>query len=285
MNTYYQLFIKEENKLPYYVKLIGGHANQRHIMRHNGYPDHQWIHCLNGKGKLIIEGKEFIICKNSGFYLSPSIPHEYYALEEPWETNWISFSGSGIQSFLDCLGIAGYETFYFNDIKYLDYLLLEIFNIAKVNSLTSGLKCSGKLYNFLIEVNNAKIENSGNLENSLWNKLQPILNYVELSYNKNPSIDEMAALIGISPQYLCRLFRQTLNIRPFTYITKYRLQKAKELLIDDLTLKIHDISESIGYNDESYFCALFKKYEGVTPTEYRKINQCINMPKTDCFVQ
>jgi AraC family transcriptional regulator, arabinose operon regulatory protein len=271
INSNIQPFITEEKNLPFYVKLVGGNDTQEPIKRMNGYPAHQWIHCVKGKGKLIIDGKEFIISRNSGFYLSPMHAHEYFALEEPWETHWIAFSGYEIEYFLNQLGLKDYVVFYFNDIKFLDNLLIEILNTARTNTLTSGLRNSSKLYSFLIEIISTKRENIEETGSSMFKKILPILNYIEGNYNKNPTIDEMASLINTSPQYLCRLFKETLNMRPFAYLTKYRLQKSKELLITDLNLRICDISEAVGYNDESYFCLLFKKNEGITPLEFRNI--------------
>jgi len=81
----------------------------------------------------------------------------------------------------------------------------------------------------------------------------------------------MAESIDVSPQYLCRLFSNILRMRPFEYLTKFRIQKAKELLLGDCNIQISEVSKKIGYNDLSYFCALFKKFEGITPMEYRKV--------------
>lgn len=259
--------------MPFYVKLIGGHNNQNHIIRPKGYPDYQWLQCTKGSGKLLIDGKEFFISKNTGFYLSPNFPHEYYALEEPFETHWVAFSGYGTPELLVSLDFGNYEVFHFNDIKFLDNILTDIFNGVKNGNPSSNLRSSSKLYNLLIEVKNLSRENSNNPENIYYNKLQPVLKYIESNYNKNPSIEDMALVIGSSPQYLCRLFRKTMNMRPFTYMTKCKLQNAKEMLIKHVDMKISDISIKVGYNDESYFCAIFKKNEGISPSEFRDLNK------------
>ena len=273
INIHIHPFIIDEKKLPFYVKLVGRNDSQEHITRINGYPVHQWIHCVKGKGKLLVDNKEFIISKNSGFYLPPMLTHEYFVLEAPWETHWIAFSGYEIDYFLNQLGLQDYAVFYFNDIKFLDNLLMEILSTAKTNTLTSGLRNSSKLYSFLIEIISTKRENIEEAGSSMYKKILPILNYIEDNYNRNPTIDDMSRIINTSPQYLCRLFKETLNMRPFTYLTKYRLQKAKELLVTDLNMKICDISKAVGYNDESYFCLLFKRNEGITPLEFRNMNK------------
>ena len=272
MNTYIHPLITEEINLPYYVKLVGGHLNQHTIKRINGYPDYQWLHCTKGKGKLLIDGKEFILEKNSGFYMSPNLPHEYFALEEPWETHWVAFSGYDAENLLKNLNFKNYEVFYFLDIKFLDSILTDIFDIVSSSSRASGLRSSAKLYTLLMELKNSTRENLSGNEKSQISKLEPVFEYIEQNFNLTPSIEEMAALIDVSPQYLCRIFKQNLNMRPFTYVTKYRLQKAKELLLNKEAMKIEAIALAVGYNDPSYFCAMFKKNEGVTPLDFRLLN-------------
>jgi YesN/AraC family two-component response regulator len=61
-------------------------------------------------------------------------------------------------------------------------------------------------------------------------------------------------------------------MRPFEYLTGIRIQKAKEMLTGSGSFKLTEIARSSGYNDTSYFCAVFKEHEGVTPIEFRKLH-------------
>ncbi|MBC8060788.1 MAG: helix-turn-helix transcriptional regulator [Clostridiaceae bacterium] len=178
-----------------------------------------------------------------------------------------------MQQLLESLGLINYGIFHFNDIKFLDSIVTDIFNGAKADNPSTRLKNSSKLFNLLIEVKNLARENNSNYENINYEKLKPVLSFIESNYNKNLSIDDMSSFIKVSPQYLCRLFKKNMNMRPFTYLTKYRLQKAKEMLLNNMEMKIGTIYTEVGYNDESYFCALFKKNEGVTPSEFRNLNR------------
>ena len=58
------------------------------------------------------------------------------------------------------------------------------------------------------------------------------------------------------------------------YLTRVRLEEAKRLLRNPQYL-IDEIAENTGYDDASYFTKVFKRYEGVTPTQYRKTLQSI----------
>ncbi|HEY5585624.1 MAG TPA: AraC family transcriptional regulator [Ruminiclostridium sp.] len=272
MNNYLFTLITEENKLPYYVKGVGGLENQDHIERTNGYTDYQWIHCIKGAGKLLIDGKEFIIRKNTGFLLYPGIPHEYYAIEEPWETHWVTFDGQGVTFLLNSLGFKGYELMNFKEIKTLDNLINDIYAAAPSKSLLMGYKCSEKLYSLLIELRRQKMKEEQASGVSKLKQLEPVIAFIDTNYSKSPTIEDMAETINASPQYLCRLFNKTFRMRPFVYMTLLRMQKAKELLIQDTALSIKDVAEASGYNDTSYFCSIFKKHEAVTPSEFRMLH-------------
>jgi AraC family transcriptional regulator of arabinose operon len=271
MDTFFHPMLTEETHLPFYVKCIGGLKNQEHIRRFYEFPDYQWIHCTKGEGRFIIDQKEFLISPNTGMFIASHVPHEYYAIKEPWETHFVAFSGYGVPRLLDALGLKNYAVFKLDDIRYLDSILTDIFTISKSNTISAAFKNSSNLYNLLLEVKNALRENSNNIENARFKKLQPVIDYLQENYDKDISIDDMARIISVSPQSLCRLFAQTLNMRPFIYLNKLRIQKAKEILISCKEESIGDICKRVGYRDQSYFCATFKKIEGFTPTEYRNI--------------
>jgi two-component system, response regulator YesN len=87
--------------------------------------------------------------------------------------------------------------------------------------------------------------------------------------NSEFSMDDVAARLFISPNYLRSLFKQQLGESFVEYLTRIRMEKAQKLL-DDATLKIHNIAEKVGYLDQHYFSMCFKKYFGLTPTDYRE---------------
>lgn len=75
--------------------------------------------------------------------------------------------------------------------------------------------------------------------------------------------------------FLLRMYAHSLKARPGRllnqYITEYRMEKAKQLL-KDARFKITDISSRVGYSDGNYFGKSFKKYSGLSPSEYRERN-------------
>lgn len=85
---------------------------------------------------------------------------------------------------------------------------------------------------------------------------------------KNISLDGVALQLGISPQYLCRAFKDEMGVNFLEYVTERRLKYACELLKNSAK-PLRDIAFLCGYNDTAYFTRLFKKTIGITPAEYR----------------
>lgn len=88
-------------------------------------------------------------------------------------------------------------------------------------------------------------------------------------YKDGITLDQIAARLNITPEYLGSLFNREIGTNFSTYIKEYRIKKAKELLMSK-DLKTYEISEQVGYSDPKYFCRVFKETTGLTPGEYQK---------------
>lgn len=105
-------------------------------------------------------------------------------------------------------------------------------------------------------------------------KVQEIQKYIQNNFSKNLTLEEIAQAVYLSPSYASRLFKKVQNVSLMEYLTRVRLEEAKRLLRNPQYL-IDEIAENTGYDDASYFTKVFKRYEGVTPTQYRKTLQSI----------
>lgn len=269
---YFPVITDEEAKLPFYLKGIGIQENQEHIERPNGHPDFHWIHVAKGKGKLHLNGKEYIISENMGFFIFPGVPHEYYSLQENWETHWITFDGYAVPELLNQIGLSKSSAFFIQDVHLIEACFSEIMRSASLTATFNGFEASVYLYQFLVMCRN-RISYNNRLKYDKYKQLDPVIAFLEQNYNKNPSLKEMAEIIDVTPHHLCRLFKEVFKIRPFEYFTKIRLKKAKELMLEADNLTIKYVAKKVGYNDISYFCSIFKEYEGITPTEFKGIHR------------
>ncbi len=87
--------------------------------------------------------------------------------------------------------------------------------------------------------------------------------------NPDLSVNSLADRLALTSNYLSRIFRSTTGETCIEYITKVRMNAAKEML-EHTDKKSYVIAGETGYKNANYFSAMFKKYTGLSPKEYRE---------------
>ncbi|MNR04934.1 HTH-type transcriptional regulator YesS [compost metagenome] len=95
-----------------------------------------------------------------------------------------------------------------------------------------------------------------------------ITDYIEKHYEQDLYLEVIAGEIGLSAKYVSRMFKESTGTNISDYISLVRIAKARELLVNT-DMKISDIADKIGIFSRTTFLRLFKKYEGISPNEYR----------------
>jgi YesN/AraC family two-component response regulator len=99
--------------------------------------------------------------------------------------------------------------------------------------------------------------------------IEAVLKYLNLNYDKDISLNSMADYISLSAPYLSKLFKDEIGENFLEYLTKMKIAKSKELLRQS-EFKIAMIAEKVNLGNAQNFIRIFKKYEGLTPGQYRK---------------
>ncbi|MEO1817064.1 MAG: PocR ligand-binding domain-containing protein [Acetobacterium sp.] len=97
-------------------------------------------------------------------------------------------------------------------------------------------------------------------------------NYIENHYPDNLTVEAIADAACLSPGYAGRIFKEQLGMPIMDYVLKVRIEKSKKLLLNP-HYQIQAIAEKVGYGDAGYFTKVFRKFEGITPTQFRKIHK------------
>jgi two-component system response regulator YesN len=96
-----------------------------------------------------------------------------------------------------------------------------------------------------------------------------VLDYLEFHYNEDITLDSVAGKLDISGGYLSTYFKEKTGNNFIDYVHEVRINKAKELLLH-ADLKIQDTAAKVGYHNLNSFNRMFKKYTGMTPSEFKK---------------
>lgn len=105
-------------------------------------------------------------------------------------------------------------------------------------------------------------------QNDFGDILKKALQYIQTSYSKDITLEQVAHHISLNPTYFSSMFHKKTGKKFSDYLIYIRIEKAKQLLEDtDLTIK--QISFKIGYKSPNYFSRIFKKVTNLSPTNYR----------------
>ncbi|MFC5529863.1 response regulator [Cohnella yongneupensis] len=101
--------------------------------------------------------------------------------------------------------------------------------------------------------------------------VQKTVRLIHDRYQDGITLEEIASLLHITPEYLSGLFTKEVKSNFSAYVKDYRIRKAKTLLRNP-ELRMFEIARMVGYPDPKYFSRVFKEMTGLTPAEYQKLN-------------
>ncbi len=165
-----------------------------------------------------------------------------------------------------------------NIIKKCGSLFIGSLNILADNNTLNNFyedcdNCSTlqQLYNTLDNLQTSQINKLIDINKN--NEQQPIQKakmYINNNYNKNITLEDVSSFVGFSENYFSTLFKKETGEGFNKYLSKIRVDKARQLL-RKTRLSVQEICNEVGYSDIKHFTKTFKGETGLTPSEYRKI--------------
>ncbi|WP_228442066.1 helix-turn-helix domain-containing protein [Chryseobacterium nematophagum] len=95
-----------------------------------------------------------------------------------------------------------------------------------------------------------------------------IYDYVHENYHEKPNVHDIAHAVHLTTGAFCRYFKKQTNITFTAFVNKYRISQAKTFLLQNSS--VSEVCYNVGFDNIPYFCALFKKIVGDTPTNFKK---------------
>ncbi|EGT4105413.1 helix-turn-helix domain-containing protein, partial [Clostridioides difficile] len=150
------------------------------------------------------------------------------------------------------------------DLKLISYLR------NKYNKKISLVNSDEDLWNVLFEFSKECIDKN----RAFWRKdkgnlIENINEYIKKYYKENINLNSISDVFFISPNYLSSIFNERNKVSITEYINLLRIEESKKYLLDR-SMSISDICKKVGFNNSSYFSQIFKKFNSITPNEYRK---------------
>lgn len=142
--------------------------------------------------------------------------------------------------------------FYYDDLI-ICYLKILIINLIRTNRLENTIE-------------GLDVDSKFNVESSIVDKA---IEYIHDNIDKKLSLYDIAKYVHISQSYLSSIFKKNMKTTIINFINEYRLELSKEL-ISSSNYNFTEISQKLGYNSIHYFSRQFKKYYGLSPSEFAK---------------
>ena len=188
---------------------------------------------------------------------------------EYWDVLYLEFSSECLP-LLYHIHLSCGPAFHLEASSTLPEQMKQLYADAISNQLASVFDNSKAAYAFLLDLADYALENPA-LSSP---RVTLAKNYLDSNYyNTDLNLDEVADAVGLSKYHLCREFNHLYGISPGKYLANLRLQKSCALLLQNRQHTIAEIASMVGFSNDNYFCKVFRKAFGTTPTQYRLQNQ------------
>ena len=188
---------------------------------------------------------------------------------EYWDVLYLEFSSECLPLLYHIHQSCG-PAFHLEASSTLPDQMKQLYADAISNQLASVFDNSKAAYAFLLDLADYALENPA-LSSP---RVTLAKNYLDSNYyNTDLNLDEVADAVGLSKYHLCREFNHLYGISPGKYLANLRLQKSCALLLQNRQHTIAEIASMVGFSNDNYFCKVFRKAFGTTPTQYRLQNQ------------
>ena len=234
-------------------------------------PYHLFHFVTKGHGMLQIDGRTFELDAGDVF-LIPAEQVSYYeaSATDPWSYSWAGMTGLRATQYIRQIMAVVPERYVIRQLDTKKYAA-SIDKAATLRGTSAGnYFCSEIVLYELFSYFAADLPalSGGKHTPTLAARVKF---YLDAKYTEKLRIDELAADFGVHPNHLSRAFRERYDVSPKQYLQTLKLEKAASMLTTTDT-PVALIAESLGFDDQHAFSKLFKKYWGVSPMAYRKVD-------------
>lgn len=238
----------------------------KYQMRTHWHKDFELIRIVSGSFKLTLNESQFTLTKGQSALLPGGIIHG----GEPQDCHYhcLVFSAGILYAVQKCRSLI--KAYMQTPVIYDKNDDIDaIFELFENQPTGFELSVIGRLYSLSASIVESRPE-APVMPNEKLEKIKAAISMIEENYSKKITLDELAEVCRMSPNYFSRFFKEITHQTPFEYIITYRIEAACEMLSGG-SGNITDICYSCGFNDLSYFIHIFKKHKGISPKAYAKL--------------
>lgn len=246
-------------------------ARQPHTSRRENMSSFLFFIVCSGSGHLVYGDQSYVLQAGNCVFLDCKKAYAHSTAEDLWSLKWVHFYGPNVKNIYDKYVERGGMPFFCpKHREAFEGLLGEIYEAAESAAYLRDMKIMEKLTSLLVLLMEESWHPENRKEASKKQNLQEVKEYLDQHYRENISLDRLAEQFFINKFYLTRIFKEQFGVSVNSYLLEVRITRAKHLLrFTDLTVEV--VGAECGMRDANYFSRVFKKLEGISPGEFRKM--------------
>ena len=237
-----------------------------------GRNDYQLLYIATGKGHFYFKGSKTatVVEKGNMVLFRPGEEQVYYYYaEDKTEVYWVHFTGWKVEQYLDGYDLPKKENVFFTGVS-PDYPWIYNQMIRELQLRRANYEDVNKLFiHHIFLTINRYIKEGKQTKHETISDIERAVHYFNENYSKPITIEQYAQEHLMSANWFIHSFKEVMRVPPMQYIVSLRIAAAKGYL-ESSNKNITEISNLVGYENALYFSRLFKKYTGMTPSEYKK---------------
>lgn len=217
-----------------------------------------------GGGRLRVEAEEFHPEAGDVYIVPARSDHEYASsADNPWIKRWFNFSGELIEPMLNSYRLTGIyhvQSCPVGDLFKKGYEAITA-EPGRADSKTALIL--HEIFQAVSEVLEKRLCTDKHSQEG-----RRLKKYLDVHFSDELSLDALSKIVSRSVSQTIRIFKKDWGVTPYEYLLEKRMEKAR-LLLRHTVKPVKQIAFELNFSDEYYFSALFKKKNGVSPSQYR----------------
>ncbi len=245
---------------------------ESHMVRPSGRQDYLLIYIESGRCYVTEEGITQEAVAGDVIFYRPNEPQDYdYRDEDCPQTNfWFHFTGGYCEKLIEDVGLTRARIVHLKNPNRLEMFFTSICENYHMAQPNFALACAGQLISVLAVVGRDAAELTENFdESSSMRLMSQLIAHMKMVNQLSMRIENAAKFCNMSTTHFNRTFKQLTGVSPKEFMTRRRIDRAKELLLFT-DRSIANIAELVGYKDQNYFARVFRQITGVSPTHFKK---------------
>lgn len=231
------------------------------------YASYLIVYTYEGEGELLYDGRAYTLQAGDGFIIDCRRPHIYRTIGDLWVHADLHIIGGNADYLYAALFGGGAPSFSLPPDAEFQALLEDLLRIHTSISALREPQVSCAIQRLLLCI--AESMERQNRTRSCPENIRYLMKYMELHFREEISLDDLAALAGLSKYHLCRQFKRYTSFTPKEYTIQLRMNRARQLLVNT-SIPAYKVGILCGIPNEANFIRLFKENCGATPGEYRR---------------